>query len=166
MKTLIFTFLKEWRDAFLAYWLFLHLYDKNKKPYTAVTCGSPSKLFFIKAYMWNVTGTSTRYFPVGFAQFLKGDPDITKPLCNVCFVGKKKFLLGERACSADCAVFGMLAQIHWHSPDSESVKIYKSQYLCPKHVQLQSFVHLNFPLTKTQRVLNTIFEKTFNTFSA
>lgn len=75
-----------------------------------------------------------------------------------CFVGKKKFLLGERTCSADCAVFGMLAQIHWHSPDSESVKIYKSKYLCPIHVQLQSFVHLNFPFTKTQRVLCTEYD--------
>ncbi|XP_078325126.1 failed axon connections homolog [Crassostrea virginica] len=41
------------------------------------------------------------------------------------FLGKKKFLLGDRTCSADCAVFGMLAQFHWHSYGSEAVKVYK-----------------------------------------
>ncbi|XP_078325127.1 failed axon connections homolog [Crassostrea virginica] len=41
------------------------------------------------------------------------------------FLGKKKFLLGERACSADCSVFGMLGQLHWHSYGSEAAKIYK-----------------------------------------
>ncbi|XP_061190153.1 failed axon connections homolog [Saccostrea echinata] len=30
------------------------------------------------------------------------------------FLGKKKFLLGEKACQADCAVFGILSQGYWH----------------------------------------------------
>ena len=45
------------------------------------------------------------------------------------FLGKKKFLLGERACSADSAVFGLLAQIHWHSYGSEAENVYKSRWL-------------------------------------
>ncbi|XP_061190122.1 failed axon connections homolog [Saccostrea echinata] len=30
------------------------------------------------------------------------------------FLGKKKFLLGEKACQADCAAFGILSQCYWH----------------------------------------------------
>ena len=45
------------------------------------------------------------------------------------FLGKKKFLLGERVCSADSAVFGLLAQIHWHSYGSEAENVYKSRWL-------------------------------------
>ncbi|XP_048758683.2 failed axon connections homolog [Ostrea edulis] len=31
------------------------------------------------------------------------------------FLGNKKFLLGDRVCQTDGAVFGMLAQFYWHS---------------------------------------------------
>lgn len=54
------------------------------------------------------------------------------------FLGKKKFLLGERACSADSAVFGLLAQIHWHSYGSEAENVYKSRWFI--HVCVVQFL--------------------------
>ncbi|XP_052722081.1 failed axon connections homolog [Crassostrea angulata] len=41
------------------------------------------------------------------------------------FLGKKKFMLGEQASQTDCAVFGMLSQIHWHSFGGAGEKLYK-----------------------------------------
>ncbi|XP_052722079.1 failed axon connections homolog [Crassostrea angulata] len=41
------------------------------------------------------------------------------------FLGKKKFMLGEEASQTDCAVFGILSQIHWHGCGGASEKFYK-----------------------------------------
>nr|XP_011456794.2 failed axon connections homolog [Crassostrea gigas] len=41
------------------------------------------------------------------------------------FLGKKKFMLGEQASQTDCAVFGMLSQIHWQACGGASEKLYK-----------------------------------------
>lgn len=42
-------------------------------------------------------------------------------------LGKKKFMLGEEASQTDCAVFGILSQIHWHGCGGASEKFYKSK---------------------------------------
>ena len=34
------------------------------------------------------------------------------------FTGEKKFFMGEQPTELDCAAFGQLAQIRWHTPDS------------------------------------------------
>lgn len=34
------------------------------------------------------------------------------------YLGSKPFFMGQKATEVDCAVFGMLAQILWNSPDS------------------------------------------------
>lgn len=36
-------------------------------------------------------------------------------------------MLGEQASQTDCAVFGMLSQIHWQACGGESEKFYKSK---------------------------------------
>uniref|UniRef100_K1Q9B8 Failed axon connections-like protein n=1 Tax=Magallana gigas TaxID=29159 RepID=K1Q9B8_MAGGI len=41
------------------------------------------------------------------------------------FLGMKKFMLGEQASQTDCAVFGMLSQIHWHSFGGTGETLYK-----------------------------------------
>ena len=49
--------------------------------------------------------------------------------------------MGDCPCEADCAIFGMLAQIYWHMPDSQhhslikgeqhqAVFIYRCIYVC------------------------------------
>ncbi|XP_056017176.1 failed axon connections homolog [Ostrea edulis] len=47
------------------------------------------------------------------------------------FIGSKKFLLGDRVCQADAAVFGMLAQLYWHGFGGHGEKtIQKYPNLC------------------------------------
>ena len=84
----------------------------------------------------NVTGTcynnivSLLFYPGNVAQVRFG-LRVTYHIQRLWYLllGKKKFLLGERACSADSAVFGLLAQIHWHSYGSEAENVYKSRWL-------------------------------------
>lgn len=52
--------------------------------------------------------------------------------CQITFSGKKKFMLGDQASQTDCAVFGMLSQIHWHSFGGAGEKLYKSKYFAGK----------------------------------
>ncbi|XP_061185655.1 failed axon connections homolog isoform X2 [Saccostrea echinata] len=47
------------------------------------------------------------------------------------FLGKKKFLLGEKPCQADCAVFGILSQCYWHGFGSFTEQEFKKfENLC------------------------------------
>lgn len=50
----------------------------------------------------------------------------------ILFLGMKKFMLGEQASQTDCAVFGMLSQIHWQGFGGAAEKLYKSRYFAGK----------------------------------
>lgn len=52
--------------------------------------------------------------------------------CQITFAGKKTFMLGEQASQTDCAVFGMLSQIHWQGFGGAAEKLYKSRYFAGK----------------------------------
>ena len=43
--------------------------------------------------------------------------------------GDKKFLLGDKPCQADCAVFGQLAEFYWHSFGNVSETTIKGTFL-------------------------------------
>ena len=39
--------------------------------------------------------------------------------------GKKKYILGDTICQADCAIFGQLAQFYWNCPNTEAERAMK-----------------------------------------
>ncbi|XP_067666078.1 failed axon connections homolog [Haliotis asinina] len=43
-------------------------------------------------------------------------------------LGQKKYLMGDTPCEADCAVFGQLAQYHWHAVGNELETILKDEF--------------------------------------
>ncbi|XP_046377283.2 failed axon connections homolog [Haliotis rufescens] len=43
-------------------------------------------------------------------------------------LGQKKFLMGDKPCEADCAVFGQLSQLHWHAVGNELETILKDKF--------------------------------------
>ncbi|XP_023931415.1 failed axon connections homolog [Lingula anatina] len=44
------------------------------------------------------------------------------------FLGQKPFLMGDEPCETDCAIFGMLAQVVWHMPNSPHEKWIKEEF--------------------------------------
>jgi len=55
-------------------------------------------------------------------------------------IGRKKFLLGDRPCQDDFAVFGQLAQAMWGLYDSPYEKLIKSKQKSNSHLANNQFV--------------------------
>ncbi|XP_076468610.1 failed axon connections homolog [Babylonia areolata] len=90
--------------------------------------GFPLAMFFVRTFM--TRHVRTMCWAQGMGRHSQQDvqqiarKDLTA-LSN--YLGKKKFLMGDKACEEDCAVFGQLSQIYWQMPSSINT-IFKDEF--------------------------------------
>jgi len=79
----------------------------------------PLPLALLRKYFGNLLGNEAnghgvgRHSPEERLEMFKGDLRTTSAI-----LGNKKFILGDKPCLDDCAIFGQISQAVWGLPDS------------------------------------------------